>query len=190
MRGEVGETYWGGACDSFCIFGFGPFRDESTEKKIVGLVRVMRGGWSVESYERWVTSETQVQRREERNYCWSGESYERWVSSIFLGWEFGWVLRHEGEHKEKRRDEMTVQRRGDKIFKKKLISSGSIDKKKLSKRVSFYYEFSIRNVCSVFKITSAHILKHRVQTMVFQQQFPNNSILNWRTKHIILPFGH
>ena len=73
---------------------------------------------------------------------------------------------------------MTVQRRGDKIFKKKLISSGSIDKKKLSKRVSFYYEFSIRNVCSVFKITSAHILKHRVQTMVFQQQFPNNSILN------------
>ena len=79
--------------------------------------------------------------------------------------------------------------RGDKI-KKKLISSGSIGRKKLTKRVSDFYEFAIKNVCSVFKITSTHILKHRVQTMVFQQQFPTNSILNRMTKHIILPFGH
>ena len=34
-----------------------------------------------------------------------------------------------GQHREERRDEMTVQRRGDKIKKKKLIS-GSIDSQK------------------------------------------------------------
>ena len=35
---EVGRVIF------FCIFGFGAFQDESTEKKIVGRVRVMRGG--------------------------------------------------------------------------------------------------------------------------------------------------
>ena len=121
MRGEVGETYWGGACDFFCIFGFRAFRDESTEKKIVGLVRVMRGGWSVESYERWVTSETQVQRIELLLVGW-----ELWEVGEFniSGVRVGWVLRHEGEHREERRDEI-VQRRGDKIKKKKKKKSWS-----------------------------------------------------------------
>ena len=89
----MGETYWGGVCDFFCIFGFGAFRDESTEKKIVGLVRVMRGGWSIESNERWVTSEhlstekrviagrVRVMRGGWVQYFW-GES---WVSSETWG---------------------------------------------------------------------------------------------------------
>ena len=154
--------------------------------------------WSGESYKRWVIGWELWKVGD----FWNSSTEKRREKLLLVGWELwevgefnisgvrvGWVLRHEGEHREERRDEI-VQRRGDKIKKKKLISSESIGRKKLSKHCCVYYEFAIRNVCSVFKITSAHNLKHRVQTMVFQQQFPNNSILNRMTKHIILPFGH
>ena len=82
-----------------------------------------------------------------------------------------------GQHREERRDEMTVQRRGDKL-KKKADQWVHQQSKKLSKRVQVYCVIAIRNVCSLFKITSGHISKHIVQTLVFRQQFPNNSILN------------
>ena len=73
---------------------------------------------------------------------------------------------------------MTVQRRGDKIKKKKADQWVLQQSKKLSKRVQVYYVIAIKNVCSSFKITSGHISKHIVQTLIFQQQFPNNNILN------------
>ena len=63
---------------------------------------------------------------------------------------------------------MTVQRRGDKI-KKKTDQWVHQQSKKLSKYVQVYYVITIRNVCSLFKITSGHISKHIVQTLVFQQ---------------------
>ena len=73
---------------------------------------------------------------------------------------------------------MRVQRRGDKIFKKKADQWVHRQSKKLIQRVQFYYAIAIRNISSLFKITSGHIPKHIVQTLVFQQQFPNNTILN------------
>ena len=63
-------------------------------------------------------------------------------------------------------------------------------RKKLTKEGSYIYEVAIKNGCFVFKITSTHILKHTVKTMVFQQYFPNNSCLNPMTKHLFFLFGH
>ena len=62
--------------------------------------------------------------------------------------------------------------------------------KKLTKKDSDIYEVAIKNGCFVFKITSTHILKHTVKTMIFQQYFPNNSSLNRMTKHLFFLFGH
>ena len=181
MRGEVGESYWGGACDLLCKFGFGAFRDESTKKKIMVIGWELWGGWLLK-----------LKYREERREIIAGRVRVMrggWVQYNFWGESLGWVLRHEGEHREERRDEMRVQRRGDKI-KKKADQWVHRQSKKLIKRVQFYYAIAIRNVCSLFKITSGHIPKHIVQTLVFQHQFPNNTILNWQNKHIFLPFGH
>ena len=90
-----------------------------------------------------------------------------------------------------KRGEMRWQYRGEETkFKKKADQWVHQQSKKLSKCVQVYYVIAIRNVSSLFKITSGHISKHIVQTLVFQQQFSNNSILNWQTKHIFLPFEH
>ena len=62
--------------------------------------------------------------------------------------------------------------------------------KKVDYRVQFYYEIAVGNISLLFKITSGHIPKHVVQTWVFQQQFPNNLILNSVTKHIFPNFEH
>ena len=161
MRGEVGETYWGGACDFFCIFGFGGFRMRVQRRKLLvwwelwevgDRLRVMRGGWLLN---------TQVQRRELLLVGW-----ELWeVGEFFHFWGESWVSSETWGRAQRREERWD---RGEETkFKKKLINCGSIGRKKLTKRVNDFYEFAIKNVCSVFKITSAHILKHRVQTMIF-----------------------
>ena len=84
---------------------------------------------------------------------------------------------------------MKVQR-GEETKLKKIWSVGSSTVKKVDYKVQFYYEIAIENISLLFKITSNHIPKHIVQTWVFQQQFPNNLILNSVTKHIFPNFGH
>ena len=123
MRGEVGESYWGGACDLLCKFGFGAFRDESTKKKIMVIGWELWGGWLLK-----------LKYREERREIIAGRVRVMrggWVQYNFWGESLGWVLRHEGEHREERRGEMRWEYRGEetKFLKKKLIS-GSIDSQK------------------------------------------------------------
>ena len=111
MRGEMGESYWGGACDLLCKFGFGAFRDESTKKKIMVIGWELLGGWLLK-----------LKYREERREIIAGlvrVMRGGWVQ-YFWGESLGWVLRHEGEHKEERRREMRWEYRGEetKFFKK------------------------------------------------------------------------
>ena len=83
-------------------------------------LRVMRGGWLLK-----------LKYREERREIIAGlvrVMRGGWVQ-YFWGESLGWVLRHEGEHKEERRDEMTKQRRGDKIYKKNWSMGPSTVKK-------------------------------------------------------------
>ena len=84
---------------------------------------------------------------------------------------------------------MRVQRGKETKLKKKLIS-GSETVKKVDYIFCFYYGIAIECISLLFKITSDHIPKHIVQTWVFQQQFPNNLILNSVTKHIFSNFRH
>ena len=157
MRGEVGETYWGGACDLLCIFGFGAFRDESTKKKIMVIGWELWGGWLLK-----------LKYEEERREIIAGlvrVMRGGWVQ-YFWGESLGWVLRHEGEHREERRDEMRVQR-GEETKLKKIWSVGPSPVKKVDYRLQFYYAIAIRNISLLFKITSGHISKHIVQTWIF-----------------------
>ena len=93
MRGGwVQYNFWGESL-GWVLRHEGEHREERRDEMRVQRRKLLVGWelWEVGDrlrVMRWVTSKTQVQRREERNYCWSGESYERWMSSIFLGWEF------------------------------------------------------------------------------------------------------
>ena len=169
MRGEVGESYWGGACDLLWIFGFGAFWDESTEKKIMVIGWELWGGWFLK-----------LKYREEKREIIAGRVRVMrggWVQYNFWGESLGWVLRHEGEHREERRDEMRVQRRGDKIKKKKLIS-GSIDSKK-----SWLNVFNF--ITQLPSETCVHCLKSppaTFQNILFKHWFFSNNfqtILFW-----------
>ena len=131
MRGEVGETYWGGACDLLCISGFGAFRDESIKKKIVGRVRVMRVGWSVESYEVGDFWNSNTEKRGEKLLLVGWELWEVGefnISGVRVYGEF-WDMRESTE----KRGEMRWLNRGEetKFKKKKSWSMGPSTIKKV-----------------------------------------------------------
>ena len=172
---------------SFVYLGLGPFEMRVQRRKLLvwwelwevgDRLRVMRGGWLLN---------TQVQRRELLLVGW-----ELWEVGEFniSGVRVGWVLRHEGEHREERRDEIEERRQNEKKSWSAVRKKMGFLWKKLTKEGSYIYEVAIKNGCFVFKITSTHILKHTVKTMVFQQYFPNNSCLNPLTKHLFFLFGH
>ena len=129
MRGEVGESYWGGACDLLCIFGFGAFQDESTEKKIMVI------GWELwEVGDFWNSS---TEKRREKLLLVGWELWEVGEFNNFWGESLGWVLRHEGEHKEERRREMRWEYRGEETkFLKKSWSVGPSTVKKVDSTCS------------------------------------------------------
>ena len=93
-------------------------------------------------------------------------------------------------NREERRDEIEERRQNEKKSWSAVRKKMGFLWKKLTKEGSYIYEVAIKNGCFVFKITSTHILKHTVKTMVFQQYFPNNSCLNPLTKHLFFLFGH